>query len=300
MRGLAKMEASLWAVMSLMRVEDVRGRLRDARMWVVDSSSLCLSKAGAMLGRTYSLSEASVIVRLRLLLARVVSAVNSCPRTVSRRRRLDLRLPSLSVVPVGGIEGEESRAGVAGGSGLIFVRLAADVGGSRESSSAPEKADALRVRVGNLEEAVLGARAARPLVEMPRGGRPLRGFAVGGGSVGGGRFLVAAGPGSFFVLEPAPRIPEASNLGDRPPSLMGLTSSARGRIGDLGDPSPPGKSVFFHFVVDAGVLIGDGFGGLLFPSEAVTGVCWLRGLSGGYGEYGDPTDPCGVYGEALL
>lgn len=78
---------------------------------------------------------------------RVVSAVDSIPRRVSRRRRVDLRLPSLSVVAiVGGIEAEDSRAGVAGGSGLIDVRLTAEVGGSRESSSTPEKADALRVR----------------------------------------------------------------------------------------------------------------------------------------------------------
>lgn len=94
------------------------------------------------------------------------------------------------MVAEGGIEAEDSRAGVATGSGLMVGRLATVVGGSRESSSAPETADALRVRVGNVEEAVLGARVPRPLVAVPRGGRPLRGLTVGRGSDGGRRFLL--------------------------------------------------------------------------------------------------------------
>lgn len=124
----------------------MRGRLREARIWVADNLSFCTSNAVATMGLGRSSSEASVTVRLRLVLVREVSAVDSMPRRVSRRRRVDLRLPSLSVIMVGGIEGDESRAGVAGGSGLIVVRLAAEVGGSSESSSGPEKTEALRVR----------------------------------------------------------------------------------------------------------------------------------------------------------
>lgn len=188
--GLAKIDASLWAVMSLISVAEVRGRLREARMWVADSCSLCLSKANEVaIGNGGPSSEASVAVRLRLVPIRVDSAADSIPRRVSRRRRVDLRLASLSVVTEGGIEAEDSRAGVATGSGLMDGRLATDVGGSRESSSAPEMTDALRVRVGKVEEAVLGARAPRPLVFVPRGGRPLRGLAGGGLSDGGRRFF---------------------------------------------------------------------------------------------------------------
>lgn len=113
---------------------------------MADNFSFCMSNAVGMMVLGRSNSEASVAVRLRLVPVRVVSAVDSMPRRVSRRRRVDLRLPSLSVATVGGIEGDESRAGVAGGSGLIVVRLAAKVGGSSESSSGPEKTEALRVR----------------------------------------------------------------------------------------------------------------------------------------------------------
>ena len=59
-------------------------------------------------------------------------------RKVSRRRRVDLRWLSLSVLAVGGIELDDSRTGVAGGSGLIAARLVLVIGGLKESSSAPE------------------------------------------------------------------------------------------------------------------------------------------------------------------
>ncbi len=142
-----------------------------------------MSNAVGMMVLGRSSSEASVAVRLRLVPGRGFSAVGSMPRRVSRRRRVDLRLPSLSVT-VGGIEGDESRAGVAGGSGLIVVRLTAKVGGSSESSSGPEKTEALRVRAWKEDDAVLGARFPLPLVVEPRGGRPLRGLTLGGGSDG--------------------------------------------------------------------------------------------------------------------
>lgn len=80
---------------------------------------------------------------------------------------------------------------------------------------------------------------------------------------------------------------------------MGLISSARGRIGDLGDLGPPGNSEFFHLVEDTDVLIRDSFGNCFFTSEPETGVCWSRARGGGYGAYGDAPSPCGVYGEAL-
>lgn len=55
-------------------------------------------------------------------------------------------------------------------------------------------------------------------------------------------------------------------------SLIGLISSRLGRIGDpiLLMELRPG--MFFHFVEDVEVIIGDGFGGLGFP-ELVTAVC---------------------------
>lgn len=265
----------------------------------MDNSAFCLSYAEGMVGgrgRGWSISEAStVLVRLRLALGRGVSeAADSMPRRVSRRWRVDLRLASLSIVViVGGTEAEESRAGVAGGSGLITVRFtAADVSVSRESSSAAEMADALRVRVRGTEEAVLGARLPRPLVDAPRGGRPLRGFAFGGGSNGGGRTSVAD-----VKLLPGAIVPmrlglEDPKVGDGAFSLRGLISSARGWMGDLGDPRPPGKSVSFHLVEATDVLIGEGFGGIFFLSGTEIGVCWLRACKGGYGAY-DGVTGCG-------
>lgn len=168
------MEASLWAEMSFIRVAEVRGKFRDARICVADNSSLCFSNSERTRG-LLSLSEVST-VRFRLVLIRVFSAVVSRPRSVPRRRRVDLRLPS-SVGAEGGMEAEESRAGVAGGSGLIVGRLPADVGGPRDNSSAAEAMDGLRERAGRAEEAILAARLPRTLLAEPRG-RPRPRFAV--------------------------------------------------------------------------------------------------------------------------
>ena len=131
-----------------------------------------------------SISEVPMLL-FRLVLVRVVSAVASIPRSVPRRRRVDLRLPS-SVGADGGIEAEDSRAGVAGGSGLIAGRLPADVGATRKCSSAPEVRDGLRERAGRAEEAMLAARPPRPLLDAPRG-RPLPRLFVLGWLDGGGR-----------------------------------------------------------------------------------------------------------------
>ena len=147
----------------------MRGKFREARICVADTSPLCFSNSDRTTG-LLSISKASK-VRFRLVPNRVLSAVASLPRSVPRRRRVDLRLPS-SVSAVGGMEAEESRAGVAGGSGLIAERLPADVGGPRDNSSAPEGMEGLRERAGIAEEAILAARPPRPLLDEPRG-RPL-------------------------------------------------------------------------------------------------------------------------------
>lgn len=146
---------------------------------------------------------------------------------------------------------------------------------------------------------MLGARFPRPLVVEPRGGRPLRGLTFGGGSEGGGSFPAADAAVTVMLVVSLFWVADGSNPLDRPLGLIGLISSAPGWIGDLGDVSPSGNSVFFHFVEETDVLIGDSFGCLFFPFRAETGVCWLRGRCGGYGGYGDAMGPGGVYGGAL-
>ena len=126
----------------------VLGKLVDARMCVADSSAFCRLSSEAKRVGLMSGSNVSVVSALFLLVyVRVFSADISMPRIVSRRRRVDLRLPSDSTADVGGSEAEDSRAGVAGGSGLIGIRLAADVGGSSDNSSTPDATEALRVPV---------------------------------------------------------------------------------------------------------------------------------------------------------
>ena len=96
------------------------------------------------------------------LVLRVSSVIDSIPRRVSRRRRVDLREPpgpSSAVVSL--IEVSSSRAGVAGGSGFILREGAGVL--SNDNSSAWEARDWDLVRVGRepatAEEAVLAARA---------------------------------------------------------------------------------------------------------------------------------------------
>lgn len=138
---------------------------------------------------------------------------------------------------------------------------------------------------------MLGARLPRPLVVEPRGGRPLRALTVDGGSDGGGSFRTADATVATFLAVYLSWFSDASNPGDRALALIGLISSARGRIGDLGESSPSGNPAFFHFVEDTDVLIGDSLGCLFFPTRPETGVCWLRGRGGGYEAYGDAMGP---------
>lgn len=58
---------------------------------------------------------------------------------------------------------------------------------------------------------------------------------------------------------------------------MGLISSCRGRMGDLGDTFPCGRSIFFHLVQDPDVLIDDSLGGFRLESDVAKGVCWSKG-----------------------
>ena len=46
---------------------------------------------------------------------------------------------------------------------------------------------------------------------------------------------------------------------------MGLISSGPGGVGDFLDLTDPGTSMSFHFVEEADVWIGDGFGGRRRP-----------------------------------
>ena len=46
---------------------------------------------------------------------------------------------------------------------------------------------------------------------------------------------------------------------------MGLISSGPGGVGDFLDLTDPGTSMSFHFVEEADVWIGDGFGGRRLP-----------------------------------
>lgn len=138
--------------MSFMIVAEVRGKLRELRTWfsLVDD---CDWVAGS--------SSTEGRLPCFALVLRVSSVIDSSPRRVPRRRRVDLREPpppSSAVVSV--IEVSSSRAGVAGGSGFIF-REGAGVA-LRDSSSAGVAIDWDLVRVAResvtAEEAVLAAR----------------------------------------------------------------------------------------------------------------------------------------------
>jgi hypothetical protein len=135
-----------------MMVAEVRGKLREPRTWF-----------GLVDGCGWAEGSSSTEGRLPCfaLVLRVSSVIDSSPRRVSRRRRVDLREPrppSSAVVSV--IEVSLSRAGVAGGSGFTFREGAGVV--SRDSSSAGEAIDWDLVRVrrepATAEEAVLAAR----------------------------------------------------------------------------------------------------------------------------------------------
>ena len=179
---------------------------------------------------------------LPLGLLRVSSVIDSNPSRVSRRRRVDLREPpppgpSSAVVSV--MEVSSSRAGVAGGSGLM-VREGPSVV-SRKISSKWEARDWDLVRVGiepaKADEAVLAARVCWDRVDWVS----LPGMSVLG----------------FFL----PCLPFAALLGDlelsrggeRAFSLMGLISSGPGRIGEAINLTDPGMSMSFHFVEEAEV-----------------------------------------------
>lgn len=119
---------------------------------------------------------------------------------------------------------------------------------------------------------MLAARPPLPLVDVPRGGRPLRPVAVGGLIAGVTGLSIADDAASCWAMTPA-----GCSTGDGALSLMGLISSGRGWIGDLGDLRLPRRSTFFHLVEDTDVLIGDGLGGFLITSEVEIGVCWSIG-----------------------
>ena len=146
----------------------------------------------------------------------------------------------------------------------------ADVGGSRDSSSAPETTDTLRVRARGTEEAMLAARPPLPLVEVPRGGRPLL-FLVVVGLVCGITGLSAVGKPRSSGTTVFVGTSIGPSTGDGALSLRGLISS--GRMGDLGGHRPPSDSTFFHLVADPVVMIGDGLGALLIAFEVEIGVC---------------------------
>ena len=139
-------------MISFMMVAEVRGKFLEPRTW--------FGLVEDVLGAAASSSTQGRLLCFTLVL-RVSSVIDSIPRRVSRRRRVDLReppAPSSAVVSV--MEVSSSRAGVAGGSGFIFREGAGVV--SNESSSACEARDWDLVRVGmeptTIEEAVLAAR----------------------------------------------------------------------------------------------------------------------------------------------
>lgn len=69
-----------------------------------------------------------------------------------------------------------------------------------------------------------------------------------------------------------------SGAGEGAFSLIGLISSTRGRVGDLGDLIEPEASTFLHFVEEVEVSIGDGLGGRRLPEAVSAGVCGPENL----------------------
>lgn len=70
MIGFAKMDASLCAEMSLIKVADVRGKVREPRMWVRDNRLYCFEGCR---GARNSEGEDSIWPRLRFVPMRLLA-----------------------------------------------------------------------------------------------------------------------------------------------------------------------------------------------------------------------------------